>query len=51
MLYLIAERLNNPDEIVRIITEHQYQEDLHDIQSLYDSICLTKSHVGITFYS
>jgi len=46
-----TERLNNPDEIVRIITEHQYQQDLQDIQSLYDSICLTKSHATCRAYT
>lgn len=51
MFYLLAERLNDPDEVVRILAEHQHEGDLHDIQNMYDSICLTKSHVGLTFNS
>jgi len=46
-----TERLNDPDEVVRILAEHQHEGDLHDIQNMYDSICLTKSHATCRAYT
>jgi len=46
-----SERLTNIDDIVHTLTGHQHQENLVEVQDLYNSICLTKSHAACRAYT